>query len=139
MAQNKTKEVTHSVSVFLDSLTDETRKAQCIKLAEKFEEWTGYPPVMWGKDMVGFGKYHYKYESGREGDWMMVGFSPRKQNLSIYIIAGFEHFPEIMDGLGKYKTGTSCLYVKALEDIDLNKLELLVKSSCQFLKQKFND
>ena len=84
---------------------------------------------MWGDSIIGFGKYHYKYASGREGDWMRIGFSPRKQNLTLYIMDGFEKYSELLESLGKYKTGKSCLYIKKMQDIDINILKELVKES----------
>lgn len=101
------------------------------------EAATNSPAKMWGESMVGFGNYHYKYASGREGDWFMVGFSPRKQNLTIYIMCGFDKHQGIMENLGKYKTGASCLYVKKLEDIDLDLLRQLVEHSINYLKEQY--
>jgi hypothetical protein len=97
----------------------------------------GEPPVMWGKSIVGFGAYHYVYESGREGDWCLAGFSSRKAAISIYVMAGVEEFPEQMAKLGTYKTGKSCLYVKRLSDIDLDVLEELVVASARRLRQRY--
>jgi len=84
---------------------------------------------MWGDSLVGFGNYHYKYSSGREGDWFLTGFSPREQNITIYIMAGFRSYPDLMEKLGKYKTGKSCIYIKQLEDINLPHLKRLIKAS----------
>ena len=94
---------------------------------------TGDEPAMWGPSIVGFGSYHYKYASGREGDWMKVGFSPRKQQLTLYIMSGFSRFDELMGRLGKHSTGKSCLYIKRLEDVDLGVLEELVRESVAHL------
>jgi hypothetical protein len=91
---------------------------------------------MWGPSIIGFGSYHYKYASGREGDWFLTGFSPRKQNLSIYIMSGFNRYEEILSRLGKFKTGKSCLYINKLEDIDVKVLEKLIISSVNFLRSK---
>ena len=91
---------------------------------------------MWGPSIVGFGNYHYKYESGREGDFFISGFSPRKQNLTIYIMAGFSRYSELMEKLGKYKTGRSCLYIKDLDDIDLKILQKLITESVRYMKKK---
>ncbi len=93
------------------------------------KEITGEEPTLWGDSIVGFGRYHYTYESGREGDWFLTGFSPRKQNLTLYIMAGFDDYDDLMNKLGKYKTGKSCLYVKKLQDIDLPILKQLIKQS----------
>lgn len=92
---------------------------------------------MWGSSIVGFGSYHYRYESGREGDWMLTGFSPRKQALTLYMMGGFQRHDELMNKLGKYKTGKSCLYVKKLEDIDLDVLRQLVAESVDYMRQSY--
>lgn len=109
MSDLKTKPSDQDVESFLNVITDEQKRADCFELLEFMTEITGEPPKMWGKSMVGFGSYHYKYDSGREGDWFLTGFSPRKQNLSIYIMAGFDKYEDIMSRLGKYNTGSSCL------------------------------
>lgn len=90
---------------------------------------------MWGTSMVGFGRYHYKYASGREGDWFVTGFSPRKQNLTLYIMSGFSEYDDLMGRLGKFKTGKSCLYINKIEDIDQNVLKELIKASVDYIKQ----
>jgi len=113
----------------LNSISDEKRRQDCFTLLAIMQEVTKAPPRMWGDSIVGFGSYHFKYESGREGDWFQVGFSPRKQNLTLYIMLGFERYPELMKKLGKYKTGKSCLYINKTEDIDLSILRELVKLS----------
>ena len=102
------------------------------------EQITGEPPKLWGKSIVGFGSYHYTYASGREGDWMLAVFSPRKKDLSIYIIAGVDHRPELLEKLGKFKHGKSCLYVKNLEQIELDILEQIVSSSVDILRMRYN-
>jgi hypothetical protein len=101
------------------------------------EEVTGEKPVMWGSSIVGFGSYHYKYASGRQGDMCLTGLSPRKQNLTIYITPGFEHYGELMHKLGKYTAGASCLYLKRLSDIDLNVLRELVKESVAYMRSAY--
>lgn len=93
------------------------------------QEVTGAEPRLWGSSIVGFGDYHYKYESGREGDWFVTGFSPRKQNLTLYIMAGFDNYDQLLSRLGKYKTGKSCLYINKLDDVDLDVLKELVAQS----------
>ena len=93
---------------------------------------------MWGKSIVGFGSYHYKYASGREGDWMLIGFSPRKQNLTMYFMTGFKEFGALMSRLGIHKTGKSCLYVKRLADIDLKVLESLMKRSIRYMRSNYD-
>ena len=94
-------------------------------------------PIMWGPSIVGFGSYHYKYESGREGDMCITGFSPRKQNLTIYILPGFKRYSELMKKLGKHKTGSSCLYINKLEDVDLKVLKQLITESVKYMKKKY--
>ena len=128
-AELKTQQNDSSVQTFLNAVTDEKRRKDALAILELMQEVTGFEPKMWGSSIVGFGSYHYKYASGREGDSLLVGFSPRKQDLTIYINSGFEQHPELMQKLGKYKTGKVCLYVKKLEDIDLPTLRDLVKES----------
>ncbi|MEX0648801.1 MAG: DUF1801 domain-containing protein [Balneolaceae bacterium] len=137
MADMKTKPNEKDVVAFLDEVEDEQRRADCFELLKLFTEVTKEPPKMWGPSMIGFGSYHYKYASGREGDWFLTGFSPRKQNLTIYITAGFKQYDEIMEKLGKYKTGSSCLYVKKLSDVNRNLLKKLVKESVVYMKEKY--
>lgn len=97
------------------------------------EKATGEEPRLWGS-IVGFGDYHYRYESGREGDWFLAGFAPRKQNLSLYIMAGFDKYDELLSRLGKYKTGKACLYINKVEDVDLEVLEELVRRSAEHMR-----
>jgi hypothetical protein len=92
-------------------------------------------PRMWGPSIVGFGSYHYKYDGGREADWFLAGFAPRKQDLTLYIMAGFDCFPAILARLGKYKTGKSCLYIRQLADVEVTVLEELVSASVKHMKQ----
>ena len=122
MAQNKTKATDASVAQFLAGVSEKQR-ADAETVLELMQQASGEPPKLWGSSIVGFGDHHYVYESGREGDWFLTGFSPRKQALSIYVMAGCETFPDLMQKLGKYKTGKSCLYVKSLDDIDLPALK----------------
>ncbi len=129
MAEPKTKETTESVSAFLDKVADERRRNDCYAVAEIMRAVTKEEPKMWGPSIVGFGRYHYKGASGREGEWPIIGFSPRKDNLTLYIMGGFDSWPELMKRLGKCKTGKSCLYVKKLEDIDVGVLRKLVTQS----------
>ena len=138
MSENKTKANTNDVMQFLEQVGHEKRKQDGLFLKTFFEETTGYPSVMWGSSIVGYGSYHYKYDSGREGDMCLTGFSPRKQRLSIYIMPGFERYEMLMEQLGKYKIGKSCLYVNKLEDIDLNILRQLVKESVEYMKEKYS-
>ena len=137
MSENKTKANQNDVMQFLEQVGHEKRKQDGLFLKTFFEEVTGYPSVMWGSSIVGYGSYHYKYDSGREGDMCLTGFSPRKQRLSIYIMPGFEQYETLMEQLGKHKIGKSCLYVNKLEDIDLNILRQLVKESVEYMKEKY--
>jgi hypothetical protein len=137
MADLKTKATQGSVKQFIDSIDDESRRSDCRKVARLMRRVTGKAPKMWGASMVGFGTYHYKYASGREGDWFLTGFSPRKQALTLYIMAGFDGYEALMANLGKFKTGKSCLYVKRLEDIDMAVLERLVERSVRHMKETY--
>lgn len=136
MAGLKTKKNKASVAQFIAGVSDAARRADCKTVSKLMQEVTGAKPAMWGTSIVGFGTYHYKYDSGREGDWPLTGFSPRKQALTLYVMSGFSEFPDLMAKLGKYKTGRACLYVKSLEDIDLRVLKTLVRKSVQKQKQK---
>ncbi len=138
MAENKTKPTQASVGAFLEALSDEQKKKDCFLLLERIKDITGEEPVLWGPSIIGFGSYHYKYDTGREGDMILTGFSPRAQNISIYIMAGFERYPQLMKRLGKYRTGKSCLYVKRLSDIDLDVLMDLVSASYEHMNAKYN-
>ena len=129
MAELKTKSTETKPPEFLDALADEQIRADCYAILQIMQEATGAEPKMWGTSIVGFGHYHYQYESGREGDWFLVGFSPRKQNLSLYIMAGFDQYAALLEKLGKYKTGASCLYIKRLSDVDLDVLRELIQAS----------
>ena len=135
MAELKTKPNDQSVENFLNGIADEKKRQDSFTLLALMQEVTQMPAIMWGDGIIGFGSYHYKYESGREGEWFQVGFSPRKQNLTLYILHGFEGYPELMKRLGKYKTGKSCLYINKTEDINLSILRQLVKQSVANLGQ----
>ncbi|MEX0900101.1 MAG: DUF1801 domain-containing protein [Gammaproteobacteria bacterium] len=137
MAELKTKPGNTSVDGFLNAITDETRRQDCFTVMRLMKAVTRSEPRLWGGTMVGFGSYHYKYESGREGDWFLTGFAPRKQNLTLYVMAGFDRYPTLLAKLGKYKTGKSCLYVKRLADIDLDVLKDLVAASVKHMKTTY--
>ncbi len=128
MSDLKTKPNTASVAKFLADI-DPKRKEDCLALKKLMQEVTGEKPKMWGPSIVGFGSFHYKYDSGREGDWFVTGFSPRKQNLTLYIMSGFSRYPALMKKLGKHTTGESCLYIKRLDDIDVSILRELIEES----------
>ena len=125
------------VSTFLDAVENEKKRKDCRELVALMRSVTGKNPKMWGSAIIGFGSYHYKYNSGREGDWMVTGFSPRKLNISIYIMPGFSGYSAMMNKLGKYTTGKSCLYVKDLDDIDRKILRKLVQKSVADMKQMY--
>ncbi len=135
MAELKTKKTEASVEGFLATVDDEKKRADSDAILKMMKSVTRAEPKMWGPSIIGFGSYHYVYESGREGDWFLTGFSPRKQALSLYIMSGFDHYGELLGKLGKYKTGKGCLYIKKLEDVDTKVLKQLVNESVRFLKQ----
>ncbi|MCK6630390.1 MAG: DUF1801 domain-containing protein [Anaerolineae bacterium] len=135
MAELKTKPTGQSVEAFLQEVSDEQKRQDCFTVLELMRRITGEEPKMWGSSMVGFGRYHYKYSSGQEGDYFLTGFSPRKQNLTLYIMAGFEQYEPLLQKLGKHTTGKSCLYIKRLKDVDLPTLEELIRQSIHSMKQ----
>ncbi len=129
MAELKTKQNSASVNDLINSIEDEKRRKDCRTVLAMMQEITGDKPKMWGESIIGFGSYHYRYESGREGDWFLTGFSPRKQALTLYIMSGLKGAQALLKKLGKYKTGKSCLYINKLEDIDLATLRELIARS----------
>ena len=129
MAENKTKPTKLSVAAFIDALTDQTKRADAKALVKLMQSATGEKPKMWGPSIIGFGSYHYTYESGREGDMPLAGFSPRKAATVLYIGAGFSDAEALLAKLGKHTTGKGCLYIKKLADVDQNVLETLVVKS----------
>jgi nucleoid DNA-binding protein len=136
MAELKTKETTESVSAFLDRVADEGRREDCRAVVDIMQSVTKEKPRMWGTSIVGFGRYRYKYKSGREGEWMITGFSPRKGDLTLYIFGGFDKFSDLIPNLGKYKTAGSCLYIKKLSDVDVKVLRKLVTKSVKLMAPK---
>lgn len=136
MAENKTKPTDASVDDYIPSIADEARRADCRYLVGMMSRVTGEPPRMWGASIVGFGTYHYRYASGREGDFFLTGFSSRKADLSLYVMAGFASFPALMAKLGRHRTGKSCLYVRRLADVDLEVLEELVRRSVKETRER---
>lgn len=137
MTELKTQQSDASVNSFLESIEHEKRKADTVTVCDLIARLTGWNARMWGKSIIGFGAYEYHYESGRSGRWMMVGVSPRKTSLTIYIMPGFSGFDDLMGKLGKYKTGKSCLYVNKLEDVDESVLEELVVKSIDVMKDRY--
>ena len=136
-AKNKTIANDASVTAFLDAIKDDQKREDSYKLLEIMTRLSGYPPKMWGSSIIGFGEYHYKYESGREGDMCRIGFSPRAQNLTLYIITGFSDYEEELSRLGKYKLGKSCLYIKRLSDVDEQVLEQLIIKDLNVMNEKY--
>ena len=134
MAELKTTRNDQSVEDFLNSVTDTNKRADSFEVLALMRDITGEEPRMWGNSIVGFGEYHYKYKSGREGDWFLIGFSPRKQYLTLYIMSGFNQYEELLTKLGKYKTGKSCLYLKRLSDVNRETLISLASESVKFVK-----
>ena len=137
MAENKTKPTSTRVMEFLNAVEHPTRRDDAVALDAIFRQVTGFAPVMWGPSIVGYGRYHYVYDSGREGDFLATGFSPRKANLSIYIMPGYTDFGSILKRLGKHKKGKSCLYINKLADVDTDVLAELIRAGLQDLDKKW--
>ncbi|KXK14678.1 MAG: hypothetical protein UZ14_CFX002001103 [Chloroflexi bacterium OLB14] len=137
MAKNdlKTKVNDASVEKFLNAVKDEETRSDCYEILKMMKQVTKEEPKMWGPSIVGFGSYHYKGKGGREGDWMLTGFSPRKQNLTLYLMGGFDESKDLLKKLGKYKTSVGCLYIKKLEDVDKKVLKELVTASVKRMKK----
>jgi hypothetical protein len=135
MSDLKTQKTKQSVTKFLAGIEHEQRRKDCRAVVKLMREVTGEKPAMWGPSIIGFGSYHYKYASGREGDWFLAGVSPRKQNLSIYVMPGLDGHAALLKKLGKHKTGKACLYVNTLEDIDLGVLRKLIETGVERLRK----
>ena len=133
MSGNKTTATPIAPQDFLAGVEPARRRADGETLLQFFSDLTGFEPVMWGPSIIGYGRYHYKYDSGREGDFLATGFSPRKASLSIYIMPGYQDYSEILSRLGKHKIGKSCLYVNKLDDIDMDVLSELVQTGLKDL------
>jgi hypothetical protein len=136
MAENKTIPNDQNVELFLNAVADEQQRRDSFALLDLMKEVTGLEPTMWGSSIVGFGSYHYKYDTGREGDTILAGFSPRKQNLTIYNMGGFEQDNDLLKKLGKHTMGKGCLYIKRLDDIDVPTLKRLIEESVKHVKHK---
>lgn len=134
MYELKTKINDQPVEAFLNAVEDPKKKQDCFVILDLMAEITGQPPRMWGDSLVGFGKYSYHYASGHQGEWFLVGFSPRKQNLTLNIMSGFDEYEGLMTKLGKYKTGRSCLYIKKLEDVNQGVLRELIELSVKHMR-----
>jgi hypothetical protein len=137
MAELKTKQNNTSVATFLGAIEDKQKRSDAKKLSAMMRAATGSRAKMWGASIVGFGSYHYKYASGHEGDCFVAGYSPRKQNFSIYMMAGFSGCDKLMAKLGKHKTGKSCLYIKRLDDVDEAVLKKLIDKSVKYMQRKY--
>ncbi len=137
MAELKTKPHSASVRQLLENMSDDQRRQDCLTVLDIMGKITGAEPQMWGESIVGFGTYHYKYASGREGDWFLTGFSPRKQNLTLYLMCGLNQYDDLMAKLGKYKTGKSCLYLKSLADVNLDILKKLIRQSVKDISNAY--
>ena len=135
MAELKTKQNDASVEAFLQTVKEESKRKDCEAVLKIMKQATKEKPKMWGTSIVGFGDYHYKYESGRENDWFQVGFSPRKQNITLYLMGGFNGHEDLLEKLGKHTIGGGCLYIKKLEDVDTKVLKKLVSESVKRLKK----
>lgn len=136
MAELKTSKTEEDPIAFINKVNHDQRRKDAHTLMEIMTRLTGDKGSMWGPSIIGFGHYHYKYESGREADWFLTGFSPRKASLSLYIMTGFGRYSELLKNLGKYKTGKSCLYINKLSDVNLDVLEQLIVESIEHLKRK---
>jgi len=137
MAENKTKPTEVSVASHLATITDEARRKDCETLAKLMKKVTKHPPKMWGPSIVGFGSYHYKYASGREGDSCLVGFAARKSDLTLYLMADFPEREALLAKLGKHKLGKGCLYLRRLSEVDLKILEQLIINSVAEVKRHY--
>jgi hypothetical protein len=142
MAELKTKQTEADVNSFLDSVTDEKKRSDSYAIMEMMSEITGSKPKLWGDSIIGFGNYRYKYASGREGDWFLTGFAPRKQNISLYLMAGYigpenQDYERLLQELGKFKMGKGCVYINKLEDVDKDRLKELIRMSVNYLKDRY--
>ena len=137
MVKNKTVETSSSVSAFIKKLPDAQRQKDALAIIEIMKAQSGFEPKMWGPAIIGFGSYHYKYESGREGEAPLVGFSPRKTEFALYLTSAFENREELLKRFGKHKTAKACIYIKKIEDIDTAVLKKMIANSIRFLKTKY--
>lgn len=136
-AENETQPTKASVATFLDAIEDEDRRRDCKAIARIMRRVSGKRPSMWGSSIVGYGKYHYRYESGREGNFFRTGFSPRKQDITVYVMPGYTDFADILARLGKHRTGKSCLYIKRLSDVDVDVLEELIRAGWEDMARRY--
>ena len=136
MAKNKTFETSKSVTSFIKALKDETKRSDSLKIIELMTDQTGFEPKMWGPSIIGFGSYHYKYESGREGDMPLIGFSPRSTAIVLYLSGNIEKREEMLQALGKHKTGKGCVYIKRVEDINIAVLKKMISGTVKQRKSR---
>ncbi len=137
MSDLKTRKTGASVRAFIDAIDDEQKRKDANELLRLMRKITGKRGAMWGDSIIGFGEYHYSYKSGREGDWPVTGFSPRKQNISIYIMPGFSKYKKQLARLGKHRHSVSCLYIKRLADVDIDILQEVVRDSVEIMKEMY--
>ena len=138
MAELKTKQTDESVTTFLNKVDDETKRKDCFEIADMMKKITGLSPKMWGPAIIGFGSYHYKYESGHEGDMCAIGFSPRKQNITLYVKIAAEETNTLLEKLGKYKTGKGCLYIQKLSDVNIEVLKKIIRTAFEYVNEKYS-
>ena len=138
MSSNKNVENSANVDAYIDAVDDDQKRADCRALIAMMRDVTGREPKMWGSSMVGFGSYHYRYESGREGDFFLTGFAPRKAALAVYVMPGFDGYREQLERLGPHKTGKSCLYLKNLEVIDRGVLAEILQDSVRVMRSRYD-
>jgi len=137
MTQNKTQKTNENVRLFLSSVAEEQKREDSYTLLNLMGQITQAKPHLWGTSIVGFGEYHYKYKTGREGDWFLTGFAPRKQALTLYLMCDLSHDGLDFTGLGKYKLGKGCLYIKRLSDINLAVLKKIIQDSIRIIEEKY--
>lgn len=137
MAENKTKKTEQSPQNYIANISDDARRADCQSILEMMAEISGWEPKMWGASIVGFGEYHYRYDSGREGDALRIGFSNRAQNISVYIMPGYQDFEDELARLGKHKKGKACLYIKRLSDVDEAVLREIIIKGLRLMEEKY--
>ncbi len=135
-AELKTKLTDENVEAYLDRVCSAAERQDCAQLMDWMTAATGAPACMWGGSIIGFGRYRYQYDSGRSGEWMLIGFAPRKKQLSIYIMPGFERYEVLMSQLGKHRTGKSCLYIKSLAEVDQTILKTLIEESVKAMADR---
>ncbi len=137
MAENKTRPTGNDPWAFIEGVENERRRQDARTLMSLFERATGYPAQMWGEAIIGFGRYHYRYASGREGDHLITGFSPRKSAMAVYVMPGFDKYQAELSRLGKHRHSVSCLYINRLDDIDMEVLEAIVADSAERMRRKY--